>query len=569
MKALRPWGFAALLVLHCSAVACAAAGTASPRAELLRLVPDDVGFCLVVSDLRAHLANIQGAPWMKRFRASPLGQALTASPEMGKLTKLDGDLQRTVQVSLARLANDIFGDAVVFAYRPGPAGKPDEEQGLLLLFAHDADLLSQLVSRVNKVQQQTGELKALEAREYHGVRYWRRQEARAEHFYLLRGPLLVLGRREVTLRQVIDRQKAPLASRAAAGLRGAEDALLSLWLNPRAYDEDLRQKAAAAAGPEARVLDAFRTCWRALDGLTLALQLDKDLELRVALQGRSSGLTPAVRQLLETAAQPSEVWACVPQEAMLTVAGRLDFPAANKILTEALTPEAQEAARVGLQRTVGAALGMDLFRDVLPRLGPDWGCCVAPAPDATGFPHVVCALRIQPGPGEAPVDQAIYKALEFFARLAVLEHNHTHRTTLALKKLQEGGVDVQYLTGAGAFLPGLEPSFALKEGFLVLGSSPAAVARFARGHAGPRRTSEVPVLRVSFPMLAQYVEARRQTFVSFLAQKEGVSTATGGAWLDGLLRVLRLANRLELTQRVGQGQVVWTLRLSTENRRRD
>src|SRR5579884_3703467 len=41
---------------------------ATPREELLRLVPDSVGFCLVVQDLRNHTADLQNSPFFEQLR---------------------------------------------------------------------------------------------------------------------------------------------------------------------------------------------------------------------------------------------------------------------------------------------------------------------------------------------------------------------------------------------------------------------------------------------------------------------------------------------------------------------
>src|SRR5215472_11721207 len=61
---------------------------AAPRDDLLRLVPDDVGFCLVISDLRTHTDKLHDTPWIKAVRQSRLGQALVAAPELLKLAKI-------------------------------------------------------------------------------------------------------------------------------------------------------------------------------------------------------------------------------------------------------------------------------------------------------------------------------------------------------------------------------------------------------------------------------------------------------------------------------------------------
>src|SRR6202042_646360 len=54
---------------------------ASPRDELLRFVPDDVGFCFVMQDLRVHATELADSPFVEQLRLSPVGAALRAANE--------------------------------------------------------------------------------------------------------------------------------------------------------------------------------------------------------------------------------------------------------------------------------------------------------------------------------------------------------------------------------------------------------------------------------------------------------------------------------------------------------
>src|SRR2546430_7288658 len=110
---------------------------ASPRDELLRLVPEDVAFCLLVEDLRDHAAAFLRSPFHEQFAASPFAASLLASPELHKLAEVAGVLRRHLQIDVNQLRDDVLGDAIVFAYRPGPPGQPEREQGLFLLYARD------------------------------------------------------------------------------------------------------------------------------------------------------------------------------------------------------------------------------------------------------------------------------------------------------------------------------------------------------------------------------------------------------------------------------------------------
>jgi hypothetical protein len=539
-----------------------AARADTPRDELLRLVPDDVSLCVIVNDLRGQTQRLLAAPWLKQAVNSPAGKALLASPDLRPLTRLDEDLQKGLQVTVARLRDDIFGDLVVLAFRHDPSAKAGQEDGLLLLRARDADLLVKLEERLNRVQRRSGELKALEERTYKGVRYHRRQDVRGEHFYLIRGPILAFAAREATLRQVIDRQLERDGARAnlVRRLRCLDGAFVGLWLNPRAFDKDLRRKEADGSASEARVLRAFRSYWQALDGIGLALAVGRDVELRLSLQGRMEALPAAGKRLAEAAAGPSDLWGRFPPDAVITSVSRTDFAALGKVVAEFLPAEQRDAVQAVLQGSLGATLGLDLD-EILPRLGPDHGYCVAEAPDGTGFPHVLFALRIQPGPADSPVDQALYKAVQLAAGWAVVQHNLTQKGTLRLKDFRQGAVRGKYLTGDPSLPAGLEPAFALKGGYLVLASAPAALERFGAKPATTPVKREVLLFRLSCKRLAGLLESRRDAVVSYLAEKNQVPAEMAGGWLDGALQVLRLVERVDGTQRVEAGQVTWTVRV--------
>ena len=128
---------------------------ASPRDELLRFVPDDVGFCVVMQDLRVHAAELAASPFIEQLRASPAGAALRASKEIKQLDKVDKYLQKSLGVGWNQLRDDVLGDAVVFAYRPGPPGKPEQEEGLVLLRAATAKSLAVSSRRSTRPRKKT------------------------------------------------------------------------------------------------------------------------------------------------------------------------------------------------------------------------------------------------------------------------------------------------------------------------------------------------------------------------------------------------------------------------------
>lgn len=562
--------FPRIVVLVAVLLCVPSARAATPAEELLRLVPEDTGLCLVVQDLRGHLSALAGSEFARRFAASPLGKSLAADAEFKKLADVETFLEKQLGVAWPDLRDNILGDAVVFAYRPGPPDRMEqEERALLLLKARDARLLEGLIERLNRVQKDAGDLKSVQAREYQGQKYYQREEKQRPTFYYQKGLLLAFAWQEETLRRSIDLERAATASPIAERLRaaGASQSLAALCINPRAFDAHFEKKTSDARPEEAAVLQVLRTYWKAADGVVLALHLDKEAELALTVQARPDQLPAAARRFLAEASKPSELWQRFPAEPLFAFAGRFDLAALAEMLGEFLPKEARDAARTGIDRNFGDMLGRDLFKEVLPGLGPDVGFCVtAPASgDKNWFPHAVFALRVQPT--EARIDQAILTAVQGLAQLAVLAHNQKNPDRLSLKSATQGSVQVKYLDNERLFPAGLQPAFALQNGYLVLASSPAALRRLGpASSSGERLTGDggdVPVLRISFKAWRDFLRERREPMVAFMMEKDKITREEAIQRLEQLQTNLQYLDHLELARRSTPGQATLSLRVRT------
>ncbi|MCC6419639.1 MAG: hypothetical protein IT429_15510 [Gemmataceae bacterium] len=555
-----------LLAALLSPLAAGSACAATPREELIRLVPGDVGFCLVIGDLRVHHERVLRSPWIKALGESPLGRAIVQAPELAGFGKLDDHLRRRLGVTWPQLRDEILGDAIVLAHRAGPPGKPHDEEGALLLWARNPDLLAKVVERLNQEQQRAGELKEVQARAHRGLKYCRRVEAGGESFYHLGGPVLVFAAREGMLREILDRRadlKRPPDLPLAARLKqaGTDRALATLWINPRALDAELRTRAESLKPEPAHALNTFLTYWKALDGVSLSLTLDRDPEVVLAAHARAADLPAAARRLFAAAGKASDLWGRFPDDAVLTFAACVDVPALFEALGEFLTPDARRAIAAELRARLGVPLSETLTRQLLPALGPDCGLCLVSA-GKDRPPHLLVALRIRPGPGAMPAARSLLQQMQLFAVLGVLDHNRKSPDPIYLKKEVQAGVEVHYFAGK-KFPHGLRPAFAVKAGYLVLANSPDAIRRFA-AVAGPApQGSNIPLLRVSLQRLAQFLKERRDPILAFLALRNGLARGQAGARLEGLLSVLEWFDHVELTQRTEGDRIDWVVRLKT------
>jgi hypothetical protein len=540
------------------------ATAASPRDELLRFVPDDAGFCLVVQNLRAQAADLLASPFVQQWSRSPLAAGLAASAEWKQVVRAEAELRKILGVDWPTLRDDVLGDAFVFAYRPGPAGKPEQDQGLFLLRARSAKVLGNLVARANEAQKACNELKGLVEREHRGVKYVRREETRHPTFYLLRDRVLLFTSQEAFLRQAIE-QDLDLAANARPpqarrlGALNLDDALLAVTLNPRAFDEAVAAR--SAEGPAARTLAGI---WKALQGVGLGVHLDRDLRLSLTVKARAEDLPAPARRFLLSGSKASGVWSAFPDNALLAVASRVDVPALYELLGQCLGPAARERLEAGLKHSLGAVLGKDVIREVIPALGPDWGLCLTapPAEGKTWAPGFLLAVKVAEGEPGDPVDQALLGAVHLGAQLAVLGNNKTHPDRpIRLRASTLEGVKVRYLDGEGTFPPGVRPAFALKAGHLVLASSPDEVARFKPAAVPAGGT--VPLLRLSLKDLRRYLKQRRDELAAVVAHKDNVPKEKALERIDGTAAVLHFLDRVELTQKTAPGQLTLTLSVQT------
>lgn len=543
-----------------------AASPAAPRDELLPLVPDDISLCLVVNNLREHTEALNKAPWLAKLKNTTLGKELLQSPELDKLRKLDQDLQLIAKVGWQRVQNDILGDCVVFAFRHSNQGKPQDERGLMLLWARDPDLLGSLIDLINKEQKKNGELLELVEKKHNGAKYFLRREAKQQQFYLQMGSVFAFTTHEPMLLQVIDlhtnkaKAQSPSPLQKSFARLKVDQALVTFWLNPRAFDP--LWKSAAEDNPDTTTAkQAFAKYWQAIDAAAVSLTAGDNLDMQLTLQGRPDELPAAAQKFLQSALQTSQLWQKFPADAVVKAAVRLEGESLLHMLEDFMTPAARAKLHEGLgHKKLSAALGLDFVKDVLPNLGPDVGLCLSPPGPGKAVPEMLLALRVQPGTGKRKVDEQIISSIEFLAKLKILDFNFNQAKAdqqMTLESTKQGAVEVKYLAQA-QFPAGFQPACALKDGHLVLATAPEAIQRFG---AAPANVAGAPLLHVSFAPIAKLLRAHKPLLIT---GAPGQKPAEPGAerMFDGVLEVLSLVDSLTLDQQSVPGQCTWKLGLN-------
>jgi hypothetical protein len=528
-------------------------GAQDATATLSDRLPDQFAFALLVRDLRGQVAFGKQSAWFEAFRSTPLGRVIFEAPELKQLEKVQKDLKLHFDLDWSTVRDEFLGDAVLFAYTPGGDPADEDERGLILLHTRAPDKLARFLDQLNEIQKNAGELKSLTAREHRGVKYHRRDLGKQSQYYFQAGGLFAFAVKEESLKAVLDKHADPKRSGVwTERFRQAEanKAFLTLCVNPRMLDREFRDKHKAT--------DGFLAYWNALDAVFVCLHVGEAVELRVRIQARMNDLPVWAKRSFGANPPSSELWNRFPSNALLSVASRIDFSATFESLGELLPAKDRQQMRATLQQGVAALAMLDFAKDVLPNLGPDFGFAVLPGKQSDPLPQAFLALAMKSG--EKNIDKAAFETLQLLGNLALLEHNKTSADPVRFLAMKQDKIDVRYFDGPKFFPPGIQPAFALKDGYLVLATSPSAIAQF-RVHEKMLGSDESPLLRVSMFELSQFLKQRKEVVVAKLVEKQNLTDQEARQHLDRVLALLDMLDHLVLSQRNQPGQAVWSLRL--------
>ncbi|OWK38676.1 hypothetical protein [Fimbriiglobus ruber] len=553
---------AAALVFALGVVPVARA--ADPAAEVLRLVPPDTAVCFVARDLRTHVKEIGQSPFVASLLESAVGKPFAQSPELQKLKGLEQFFVAQFGLTPQQLRDDIFGDAVVFAYRPGPADKPGDETGLVLIRAGKPDALDKLVGKLNDFQRATGEVKSAREKTHAGQTYTERvKSAGASEYYWLRDGILAYSAQEQAIRGVIEQAAASGAKegRVAAAMTalGVNDKFAVCWFDPRAFDGELRAKTEAAKTDDERaVLAHIRTLWAAADGLALYAHPGRGLELGLVAAFDRTRVPAGVRDLLLQPRGTSALWGVVPPDALAAAGGRVNLPKMFDAI-EAFQPAGRKTGpRAAIEQHFGPLIGRDKLPVVLTALGPDWIAWAAPpATKASDWvPESAFVLKLTAeGKSAADVAASVRQAIEFAAQVARVQHNKTHADQIDLAEEDQGGVVVKYLTGDQVFAPGVRPAYAIKDGYLIVATTPDVIRRFVAPKGAVAPAAPAPVVRVAAKQLREYIGRHGKTVAKTLAALGGKPVEETDRDLTNLFAALELFDKVELHHSADGGKI--------------
>lgn len=550
-----------------ASLALATTTRAEPTRDLLRSVPPESTLCFVAQDWKTHAPKILASPFVAKLKASELSKAILNPDVLDKIAALETILTGALQLTAEELRDDILGDAIVYAYRPGPAGKPDDDAGILMLKARNPKTLAKLIDRFNVVQKDSGELNALTEKSVEKLAYFHRaKNDGASEFYFLRDGVFAFSRDESFLKKALTFQATPPK---VAPFLDAYDKLklsrvaLAAIFNPRSLDAELKARIDGTKDDHGRAfLKQFSRIWSATQSAAIGVELGNDIELSIHASFDPKTVPAELKPFLGTP-KASSLWSHIPTDALFALAGQLDLPRLIDLGQAFLSEPGLKGFRELLEKQIAPAVGKDAFPELLKSLGPDWGVWLtAPGKAAKSpLPDLTVALRVRaPDSQDNTLGDALKLGLNFDFQLFRVDYNRAHDDQFTLREIKDDAGPIQHLENAKLLPPGVRPAFAQRGDFFLLATSPEAIQRFdPKKHVLP--ADETPFLRIGWKGLEQYLRTHGEDVAKLFASITGKSIADVLKEFRELQTIIELLDTLDVKQSGSVESTKWTLKL--------
>jgi hypothetical protein len=542
------------------ALAYSAPAAAGPRDDLLRVAPPDAALVVVVQNARSHVQQLLTSPFAEWFPSTEIGKKLLGSEQAKQLRAAAGVVLPAIGTTPQALLEDVFGDAVAFAYSPAPPDKPGDERAVILIRPRKPETLAKIIETLNAIQTQQGEVKVVTRRLHMGAEYFERQKPNGGgEFYCLRDGVFAFSSSEADIKAVIGRQRAPAKDGppelvARMQQLGVQDAVAVVLVNPRPLDAEVRAKVAAANPESRRFLGRFAEVWAGLESAAFYASLDAELEIGVALRFHPDKLPADLKPWLVGPRGGNAAEALIPKDALLGVAGHVRASELlDLIASVAPTPPDKPGVREWVAQALGPIVGRDNLPVVLNSLGPNWAAWAEPPAEGAFLPTLVAAVELT-GDAEAraKAEKALTEAVRFGFQTARIAYNHHHADQVELveEKDAASGVTVTSLVNDKGFPPGFRPSFGLTRGYLVLATNPESIRRFRPPAPGATQAKgQATLARFSGAQSRDYLRTHGDRLSGFLAGAGVGDEKSLRQHIEGLAAVLELVDSAELVAR--------------------
>lgn len=552
------------------------------------LVPDDAGLYVEAVDVADNYDRFMESETWARLKAFPPLKNWYQKNSLG-LTFISTEIGRQIGVPTKDLFRKVFGGSVAVAVWPPDEVGSENFPGLLVVEAPDAEVLAKVIDGVNEANRKSGELLNLDEATYGGVTYFvrrvRRDGNESTEYLAAVGNLGLLSNREAVLRTALDlRAKGtkPAGSLAqspafqeAVG-RGPQEAVLRWFLNPRPWDPFVRQGVQEGIENDpgaAPILRGIGDYWQAMRFWSAFVTLKNGISIDAVIRHDAERMAPGTQAFVASFGGEARFAEMVPQGALAVVSGRMDIGKLGQEFLAIL--EQQEPEEWSKLRSVSAALlsGLDPVRDVLSRLGPDYGFCIMPAGTDSALPvHWMSGLQIRSGDttsDEPTTKFAVDEALRTLLRFGAVAHNAENDDHTAVVKTKvENGHRFTWVDGLKNMPPGWTLAYTVSQGYLLAGSSrevlletlqrpsSESIAAEGREHlvdADGKLPSQV--FYVNLRAARELMETHKQQLIDTVSEMKDVEPDVAEKGLRQLHTLLRLCDQVLAVKHISDSGV--------------
>lgn len=444
--------------------------------ELLSLVGSDAAACVHLRQAQTQAQRLEASEFARRIIGSTFSANWQTSPDSRKLHEVETVLTTLTGKPVRRTLEELFGQEVALVLYVGPGTK---QTGVLLLNAESPEALQSGL----KLWQQLDQLEVTKYvhRDCEYVRLTK-TKGNGTYFYAADKTTLALSEDESLIRRTLDLRVDQKAARSlltmpeaqAAIERGTERDLLTVHLNPRAWDSTVLR-------PENPLPPALEQSWRRCRWISVRASLNDDLAVSLTADYDGTGAPQWWLPLAGMFAATELPIDRLPDNVVLAATGKISAASVQDLIRHALgnRPIPKDAARAS-RIARGLLLGLDPLDDVLPQLGPSWTAFVVPrAPvEAHSFPAdglVSLELRPVEKAGRPTLDQALDNALTASLNMiAALQNAKDTRETAIVSQRVVAGATIRTVGPIGQFAP----SVLVSDSRLVIASRPELCEQF-------------------------------------------------------------------------------------------
>ncbi len=339
---LRRW---AASVAKTAFVVVVLATSIARAGSLAELVPSDVGIC------------VQGRRLPTQFHAmlsGPLGQRILAhhavkkwhSERDGDLKQLKRDLEAHFDMPFAELCDGVAGEEILLGVWPDEVPGRGDGPALLLVQARKPDILRRALQAICAEHEKSGELLPSEMASVGGQQHELQvlaPDGDEQRLYLVAvRELGVLSNSKPLAIGALERQAAANAAKdataanslaalpayAAAAARLPADRTVTLFVNPRAWDQSLDVSVNADGDQDqlsAAERDKLLAAWRSTEYVAAAASLGASLRFDGVWHARAEELPIEARELADATSGRAGFLEFVPKDALVALAGRAQW----------------------------------------------------------------------------------------------------------------------------------------------------------------------------------------------------------------------------------------------------